>query len=101
MLPEDVSRWYVRNAEGKMVPVSSFSSSQWAYGSPRLERYNGVSSVEVLGSAAPGKSSGVAMAAMERLASQLPAGIGFDWTGLSFEERVSEHRRQPFMRSRS
>ncbi|WP_316980416.1 efflux RND transporter permease subunit [Shumkonia mesophila] len=89
MLPSDVNRWYVRNAKGEMVPFSSFSREEWAYGSPRLERYNGVSSMEILGSAAPGKSSGDAMAAMEKMAAQLPAGIGYEWTGLSFEERLS------------
>ena len=89
MLPEDMSRWYVRNHAGEMVPVSSFSRTLWTYGSPRLERYNGVPAVQIQGSAAPGKSSGAAMAAMERLASTLPVGIGFEWTGLSFEERAA------------
>lgn len=89
MLPADVERWYVRNTKGDMVPVSSFAHGEWGYGSPRLERYNGAPSVEILGAAAPGKSTGNAMAAMERMAAQLPTGIGYEWTGLSFEERLS------------
>jgi len=89
MLPSDVDRWYVRNTRGEMVPVSNFAHGEWGYGSPRLERYNGVPAVEILGSAAPGKSTGDAMAAMEKMAARLPAGIGYEWTGLSFEERLS------------
>ncbi|OUL89303.1 efflux RND transporter permease subunit [Paraburkholderia hospita] len=84
--PEDLSRWYVRNDAGTMVPFSTFADSRWAYGSPKLERYNGVSSVEILGQAAPGKSTGQATAEMEALAKKLPAGIGYLWTGLSFQE---------------
>jgi multidrug efflux pump subunit AcrB len=72
-----------------MVPFSSFSSARWIQGSPRLERYNGLPSMEILGEAAPGKSSGEAMKLMETLASQLPAGVGFDWTGMSYQERLS------------
>ncbi len=87
MLPEDVNRWHVRNASGGMVPFSAFASAHWAYDSPRLERYNGLPSMEILGQPAPGKSTGVAMAEMEKMASQLPAGIGFEWTGLSYQER--------------
>ncbi|MCR4470016.1 efflux RND transporter permease subunit [Burkholderia sp. SCN-KJ] len=86
MTPEDLSRWYVRNEAGTMVPFSTFADSHWAYGSPKLERYNGVSSVEILGRAAPGKSTGQAMAEMEALAAKLPTGIGHSWTGLSFQE---------------
>ncbi|MBY0239836.1 MAG: efflux RND transporter permease subunit [Burkholderiaceae bacterium] len=89
MAPEDLNKWFVRNAQGEMVPFSAFASGQWVYASPRLERYNGVPSVEVLGMPAPGVSSGAAMAEMEQLAAQLPAGIGFEWTGLSIEERDS------------
>ncbi len=89
MVPEDLGKWFVRNADGEMVPFSAFSSGQWIYASPRLERYNGLSSVEVLGMPAPGRSSGEAMAEMEKLAAQLPPGIGFEWTGLSTEERDS------------
>jgi multidrug efflux pump len=72
-----------------MVPFSSFASGQWTYGSPKLERYNGISSVEIQGQASPGKSTGQAMTAMEALAAKLPAGIGYEWTGLSFQERQS------------
>ncbi|MGE6107706.1 efflux RND transporter permease subunit [Aeromonas sobria] len=87
MNPEDLKLWYVRNGEGKMVPFSAFASTQWSYGSPRLERYNGVPAMEIVGEAAPGKSTGDAMAAIERMVSQLPEGIGIEWTGLSFQER--------------
>jgi HAE1 family hydrophobic/amphiphilic exporter-1/multidrug efflux pump len=89
MLPEDVQRWYVRNKEGNMVPFSSFVTGKWEYGSPRLERYNGRSSMEILGAPAPGVSSGVAMAAIEEMAKKLPEGIGLEWTGLSYEERMA------------
>ncbi|UYP72519.1 efflux RND transporter permease subunit [Pantoea dispersa] len=89
MLPDDISKWYVRNSAGTMVPFSAFSSAKWQYGSPRLERYNGLPSMEILGQAAPGKSSGDAMNLMENLASKLPAGIGYDWTGMSYQERLS------------
>jgi multidrug efflux pump len=87
MKPEDLDRWYVRNASGEMAPFSSFASSRWTIGSPRLERYNGLSAMEIQGSPAPGKSSGEAMKTMERLAAMLPAGIGYEWTGLSQQER--------------
>ena len=87
MLPEDINQWYVRNNNGDMVPFSAFSSGHWRYASPRLERYNGIPSVEILGQAAPGISTGEAMAEMERMAAQLPQGIGYEWTGLSYEER--------------
>jgi multidrug efflux pump len=89
MLPQDLDRWYVRNATGQMIPFSAFSSAHWTYGSPKLERYDGVASLEFLGAPAPGKSSGDALTAMEKLAAQLPKGIGYDWTGLSYEERLS------------
>jgi len=89
MMPDDINTWYVRNRAGGMVPFSSFSSARWIQGSPRLERYNGLPSMEILGEAAPGKSSGEAMKLMETLASQLPAGVGFDWTGMSYQERLS------------
>ncbi len=89
MLPEDLDRWYLRNAAGEMVPVSAFASTRWTYGSPRLERYNGISSMQILGQPAPGVSSGEAMDAMEQLAAKLPQGIGYEWNGLSYEERLS------------
>ena len=89
MLPEDINRLYVRSANGEMVPLSAFSESHWIYGSPRLERYNGTPSMEILGEAAPGKSTGEAMVLMEQLAAKLPTGIGFDWTGMSYQERLS------------
>ena len=89
MSPEDLDKWYVRNGAGAMVPLSAFASGRWIYGAPKLSRYNGVESMEILGSPAPGYSSGEAMAEVERLAQQLPKGIGFAWTGLSYEERLS------------
>jgi multidrug efflux pump len=87
MLPEDINSWYVSNKNGQMVPFSAFATARWQYGSPRLERYNGIPSVEVLGQAAPGISTGQAMAEMEKMAAQLPPGIGYEWTGLSYEEK--------------
>ena len=89
MLPEDIGNWYVRGSDGQMVPFSAFSTSRWEYGSPRLERYNGLPSIEILGQATPGKSTGEAMNLMEELAGKLPAGIGYDWTGMSYQERLS------------
>ena len=87
MLPEDINSWYVSNKNGEMVPFSAFATAHWQYGSPRLERYNGIPSVEVMGQAAPGISTGEAMAEMEKMAAQLPVGIGYEWTGLSYEEK--------------
>jgi multidrug efflux pump len=87
MMPEDIGRWHVRGKSGQMVPLSSFASAHWTTGSPRLERYNGVPAMQILGAPAPGRSSGQAMAAMEELAGKLPEGIGYSWTGLSFQER--------------
>ena len=89
MLPEDIGNWYVRGSDGQMVPFSAFSTSRWEYGSPRLERYNGLPSMEILGQATPGKSTGEAMNLMEELAGKLPSGIGYDWTGMSYQERLS------------
>jgi len=92
MLPEDLAKWHVRNSSGQMVPFSSFATARWTFGSPRLERYNGVPTMQIQGSAAPGGSSGQAMAIMERLIAQVQAttpGIGYEWTALSFEERRS------------
>src|SRR5437879_7222362 len=89
MNPEDLRALYVRNTKGSMVPFTSFASGSWSYGSPKLERYNGVSSVEIQGQAAPGKSTGQAIAVMQRLAQQLPAGIGYEWTGTSLQEQQS------------
>ncbi len=87
MVPEDFERWSVRNTHGEMVPFSAFASSRWEYGSPRLERYNGVPAAEINGDAAPGISSGVAMAEIERLAAELPEGFTIEWSGISFQER--------------
>ena len=89
MLPEDLNRFYVRNNQGEMVPFSNFATADWALGSPRLERYNGLPAVEIQGQAAPGMSSGDAMDAMQAIADQLPEGMGIEWTGLSYEERQS------------
>lgn len=87
MLPGDLEQWYVRNAAGEMVPFSAFSSAKWTLGAPRLSRYNGVPSSQILGEPAPGRSSGEAMAEIERLAAQLPPGIGYEWSGLSYQEK--------------
>jgi HAE1 family hydrophobic/amphiphilic exporter-1 len=89
MLPEDLNKLYVRNTEGKMVPFASFAAGRWTQGSPRLERYNAFPSINVWGEPAPGRSSGEAMAAMEEIVAKLPQGIGFDWTGLSYQERMA------------
>ena len=87
MLPEDFNSWSVRNATGQMVPFSAFASYSWDYGSPRLERYNGVSAVQINGQGAPGVSTGDAMAEIERLMEQLPSGFDIEWTGTSYQER--------------
>ncbi len=89
MLPKDLEKIYVRNAAGKMVPYASFASGRWTHGSPRLERYNGFPSINIWGEPAPGRSSGDAMQAMEEIVAKLPQGIGFDWTGLSYQERMA------------
>lgn len=89
MNPEDLDKWYVRNNKGEMVPFKSFASTNWSYGSPRLERFNGNASINIQGSAAPGVSTGEAMAEMEAMIAKLPDGIGYAWTGLSYEERAS------------
>lgn len=89
MDPEDLNKWYVRNNAGEMIPFSTFSTTRWTYGSPKLERFNGNASMNIQGSAAPGVSSGTAMAEMEKMVAQLPDGIGLEWSGLSYEERLS------------
>ncbi len=90
MLPEDLNRLFVRNAVGSMVPVSAFASGRWTYASPRLERYNGFPAFNFQGEAAPRRSTGEAMKAMEEIAMTLPHGIGYEWTGLSYQERLSQ-----------
>ncbi|MBN3228340.1 multidrug efflux RND transporter permease AcrD [Pectobacterium brasiliense] len=89
MLPDDVSKWYVRNNSGGMVPFSAFAQTVWETGSPRLERYNGYSSLEIVGEATSGVSTGTAMNVMESLVAQLPEGFGLQWTGMSLQERLS------------
>jgi len=89
MLPTDLGQWYVRNSSGEMVAFSSFATTRWTYGSPRLERYNGQPSAEILGQPAAGVSSGKAMDIVEQIMSDMPTGIGFEWTGLSYQERLS------------
>jgi len=95
MLPKDLERLHVRNADGRMVPYSSFATGHWSYGSPKLERFNGFPSINIQGEAAPGRSSGEAMAAMEGFVRKLPQGIGFDWTGLSYQERQAGTQAAP------
>ncbi|MBP2513645.1 efflux RND transporter permease subunit [Sphingomonas sp. PvP018] len=87
--PADLGNFYVRGATNAMTPMSSFSTTDWTYGPARLERYNGVASFEIMGSPAPGVSSGTAIKAMEEMAAKLPPGIGYEWTGLSYEEQLS------------
>jgi len=89
MTPGDLDKWFVRNAQGQMVPFSAFGRTEWGFGSPRLERFNGVASREIQGQPAAGFTSGQAMDEMVRLAGQLPAGFGFEWSGISFQERQS------------
>jgi len=89
MLPRDLEKLYVRNMAGKMVPFSSFASGRWTSGSPQLNRFNGFPSINIWGEPAPGMSSGEAMQAMEDAVTKLPRGFGFDWTGLSYQERMS------------
>ncbi|MBI1178787.1 efflux RND transporter permease subunit [bacterium] len=89
MAPDDIKKVFVRNKVGEMVPLAAFTKVEWTYGSPLLQNYNGFPSYELVGSAAPGKSTGEAMDAMEEMAKKLPAGIGFEWTGQSYEERLS------------
>jgi len=95
MLPSDLEKLYVRNTAGNMVPFSSFASSRWTTGSPRLERFNGFPSLNIWGEPAPGRSSGEAMQAMEEITAKLPQGIGFDWTGLSYQERMARAQTAP------
>ena len=92
MLPDNINQWYVRNASGAMAPLSAYSSTEWTYGSPRLERYNGLPSMEILGEAAAGKSTGEAMDFMASLVAKLPAGVGYSWTGLSYQEKLSTNQ---------
>jgi hydrophobe/amphiphile efflux-1 (HAE1) family protein len=89
MSPADLEKLHVRNSVGRMVPFSSFASGHWTSGSPKLERYNGFPSINIQGEAAPGRSSGETMQTMEGFVKELPQGIGFDWTGLSYQERMS------------
>ncbi|MGF2682682.1 multidrug efflux RND transporter permease subunit AdeJ [Acinetobacter johnsonii] len=101
MMPEDLNKWYVRNSSGTMVPFSAFATGEWTYGSPRLERYNGVSSVNIQGTPALGVSSGDAMLAMEEIIGKLPSmglqGFDYEWTGLSLEERDSGNQTGPLL----
>ena len=89
MRPEDFGRWYVRNRNGETAPFAAFASGHWTHGPPKLERYNGISSIEILGQPAPGYSTGEAMEEIERLIAQLPPGVGHEWTELSYEERLA------------
>lgn len=101
MMPEDLNKWYVRNNVGTMVPFSAFASGEWTYGSPRLERYNGIASANIQGTPAPGVSSGDAMLAMEEIIGKLPSmgldGFDYEWTGLSLEERDSGNQTAPLL----
>jgi hydrophobe/amphiphile efflux-1 (HAE1) family protein len=90
MLPNDVNRLYVRNAAGTMTPFSAFATGHWSYGAPLLERFNSFPATNIWGEPAPGRSSGEAMRAMEEIVAKLPKGIGYDWAGLSFQERQAK-----------
>ncbi|WP_336778879.1 efflux RND transporter permease subunit [Pantoea sp. USHLN256] len=87
--PSDLDKWYFRNSSGSMVPFSAFASGKWVYGSPHFERFNGLTAEEILGSPAPGQSTGEAMKAVEQLAKQLPHGFRVQWYGISYEEQAS------------
>ena len=89
MQPEDLNRWYVRNNQGNMVPFSAFGRGEWTYGPQKLLRFNGVPAFQIQGAPAPGHSSGEAMQAMEEIVAKLPAGVGLEWNGLSYEEKKS------------
>jgi hydrophobe/amphiphile efflux-1 (HAE1) family protein len=90
MLPNDLERLYVRNAAGSMTPFAAFASGYWFQGSPQLQRFNSFPAMNIWGEAPPGKSSGEAMQAMEEIVSKLPQGIGYDWTGVSYQERMAK-----------
>ncbi|MDU0355639.1 efflux RND transporter permease subunit [Paraglaciecola aquimarina] len=89
MMPEDINYWFVSNNLGEMVPISAFITTNWGFGSPRLERFNGLSSLNIQGQAAPGVSSGDAMLAMEEMVAKLPPGVGIEWVNLSYEEKAA------------
>jgi multidrug efflux pump len=89
MKPDDINKMFIRNNKGTMVPLSAFTTTKWIYGAPQLQRYNGFPSINIVGTAPPGQSTGDAMLAMEELAAKLPAGIGYEWSGQSYEERLS------------
>ena len=95
MLPQDLEKLYVRNSAGKMVPFASFAAGHWSSGSSKLERFNGFPSLNIQGESAPGRSSGEAMQAMEAFVRKLPRGIGFDWTGLSYQEKQAGAQSAP------
>jgi HAE1 family hydrophobic/amphiphilic exporter-1 len=95
MLPQDLNKLYVRNASGGMVPFSAFAKGHWSSGSPKLERFNGFPSINILGEAAPGRSSGDAMRAMESYVKKMPQGVGYDWNGLSYQERQAGSQSAP------
>ncbi|WP_434339989.1 efflux RND transporter permease subunit [Motilimonas cestriensis] len=96
MQPEDLDSWYVKNANNEMVPFSAFASGHWDFGSPRLERFNGLPAMNIQGGTAPGYSTGDAMVMLEDMAKQLPPGFGIEWNGLSYEERLSGNQ-APFL----
>jgi hydrophobe/amphiphile efflux-1 (HAE1) family protein len=89
MATDAIMHWFVRNSSGDMVPFSAFATTSWSYGAPKLERYNGMGAYEIVGEAAKGVSSGTAMAAVEDIVRQLPSGVGFEWAGQSYQERLS------------
>jgi HAE1 family hydrophobic/amphiphilic exporter-1 len=90
MLPGDLERLYVRNAAGGMTPFSAFAGGHWIHGSPKLERFNAFPSINIQGEAPAGRSTGQAMQAMEAITAQLPNGLGHDWSGISYQERMAK-----------
>ncbi|CAH1520458.1 multidrug efflux pump RND permease AcrB [Vibrio owensii] len=89
MQPKDFDSWYVRNSQGEMVPFSAFATGEWTYGSPLLQRFNGLPAMNIQGGAAPGVSTGEAMAEIEAMVEKLPPGFTVNWNGISYEERLS------------
>jgi HAE1 family hydrophobic/amphiphilic exporter-1 len=94
-LPSDLEKIYVRNNAGNMVPFTSFASTRWTTGSPRLERFNGFPSMNIQGEPAPGRSTGEAMSAFEEIVTRLPQGIGYDWQGVSYQEQMASTQKAP------
>ena len=92
---EDFNKWHVRNAQGQMVPMSSFATTKWIYGSPRLARFNGILAMNIQGTPARGVSSGQAMEAIEEIMAGMQPGFSIEWNGVSYQERVASGNAAP------